>query len=102
MNEDKVQFLNVSVDSRRSDWENFLKKDKAWKGLHIIIEPEMLQSFYATYKLFGVPDYILIDQSGNIVNMKASPPSDEKIKAEIKQLLAKSLYPATNLKENGT
>jgi thiol-disulfide isomerase/thioredoxin len=89
-NEDKVQFLNVSLDSKRSDWEKFLKKNKAWKGLHIIIEPEMIQSFYTTYKLFGVPGYILIDQSGNIVTMKASRPSEGKIKSQIKQLLARS------------
>lgn len=86
-NEDKVQFLNVSVDDNRSNWEKFLREDEAWKGLHIIIMAEQIQSFYATYKLFGVPAYILIDQSGNIVNMKASPPSEGKIRAEIRQLL---------------
>jgi thiol-disulfide isomerase/thioredoxin len=87
--EDRIQFLNVSVDRKRSDWEKFLKKDKSWKGLHLFIEPEKIQSLYSTYKLFGVPDYILIDQSGNIVNLRASHPSDTKIKEEINQLLAK-------------
>jgi thiol-disulfide isomerase/thioredoxin len=89
--EETVQFLNVSVDSRRSDWEQFLQKDKTWNGLHIIIDPEKIQSLYTTYKLFGVPDYILIDQAGNIVNMKAPPPSDEKVRSEIEKLLAKDI-----------
>jgi thiol-disulfide isomerase/thioredoxin len=88
-NEEKIQFLNVSVDTKKSDWENFLRADKKWKGLHIIIPPDRIQSFYSTYKLFGVPDYILIDQSGKIVDMKAPRPSDEKVKTAIRQLLTK-------------
>jgi thiol-disulfide isomerase/thioredoxin len=89
--EEKIQFLNVSVDSKKSSWEKFMNNDKTWKGLHIIIDPDKIDSFYATYKLVAVPEYILIDQSGNIVNMKAPRPSDEKVKAEIRQLLAKAL-----------
>jgi len=90
-NEEKIQFLNVSVDRNQSDWEKFLKEDKMWKGLHIIIEPDKIQTLYSTYKLFGIPDYILIDRSGNIVNMKAPRPSEEKIKMEIMQLLDQEL-----------
>jgi thiol-disulfide isomerase/thioredoxin len=89
--EENIQFLNVSVDSDKSRWENFLNEDKSWGGLHIILEPEKIDSFYTTYKLFGVPGFILIDQSGNIVNMKAPRPSDEKIKVEIKKLLEKEI-----------
>jgi len=88
---DNIQFLNISVDRNKSDWEKFLTEDKAWKGLHINIEPDKVESLYTAYKLFGVPSYILIDQLGNIANMKAPRPSDEKIKEEINQLLAKRL-----------
>jgi len=88
-NEEHIQFLNISVDSEQSDWEKFINDDKTWKGLHIIIEPDKIQSLYKTYKLSGVPDYILIDQSGNIVSMKAPRPSEEKIKTEIRRLLTK-------------
>lgn len=89
--QDDIQFLNVSVDRNKSDWEKFLKEDNTWKGLHILIEQDKIQSLYKTYKLFGIPGYILIDQAGNIVNMKAPRPSEEKVKAEIRQLLAKAL-----------
>ncbi len=84
----RVQFLNVSVDSRKPDWEKFLANDKAWKGLHINIEADKIDSLYGRYKLLGVPTYILIDPLGNIVNMKAPYPSDERAKTEIKKLLA--------------
>ncbi len=90
LNED-VRFVNVSVDRNKSDWEKFLKEDKTWKGIHVIMEPDKIQSLYAAYKLFGVPTYILIDQSGNIVNMKAPRPSEQSVDEEIRQLLTKTL-----------
>lgn len=89
--EESIQFLNVSIDRNKSDWEKFIEDDNTWKGLHIIVEPDKIQSLYTTYKLFGVPAYILIDKSGNIVNMKAPRPSDERIETEIRQLLTQEL-----------
>lgn len=83
-----IQFLNVSVDSKRSDWENFLDKNTGWPGTHIIVESEEIDSLYKTYKLSGVPAYILLDRAGDIMNLKASRPSDEKLEVEIRQLLA--------------
>ncbi len=83
--------MNVSVDRNKSDWEKFIANNNTWKGLHIIIEPDKIQSLSTTYKLFGIPDYILIDRSGNIVNMKAPKPSDEKLKTEIKKQLEQKL-----------
>lgn len=89
--DDRIQFLNVSVDSRKPDWQNFLANDKAWKGLHINIEADKIDSLYLRYKLLGVPTYILIDPLGNIVNMKAPRPSDAQTMTEIRKLLAKEL-----------
>ncbi len=84
---DQVVFLNVSVDSRKSDWEKFFKNDESWKGLHVIIPSEKINSLYQTYKLHGVPDYILIDQAGNIVTIKAPRPSTGLVAQEINKLL---------------
>jgi thiol-disulfide isomerase/thioredoxin len=89
--DDRIQFLNVSVDSRKPDWQNFLANDKAWKGLHINIKADKIDSLYLRYKLLGVPTYILIDQLGNIVNMKAPRPSEAQTMTEIRKLLAKEL-----------
>jgi len=86
-NETNIQFLSVSIDHNKADWEKFIKKENDWKGLHIIMDPDKIQSLNTSYKLFGVPDYILIDHLGNIVNMKAPRPSEEKIKSEIRRLL---------------
>ncbi|HEU5145973.1 MAG TPA: TlpA disulfide reductase family protein [Chryseosolibacter sp.] len=92
--EQGVQFLNVSVDSRRSDWEGFLDKNKNWKGTHIIIEREKIASLYKAYKFQGIPAYMLLDQAGDIVDVKASRPSDEELETEIRQLLVESKIPS--------
>lgn len=84
---ENIQFLNVSVDRNKSDWEKFINEDKDWKGLHLIMEQDKIESLYTSYKLFGVPGYVIIDQSGKIVNIKAPRPSEEKIKNELRQLL---------------
>lgn len=93
LNNENIQFLNVSVDNKKANWEKFLNEEKTWNGLHIIIDSDKIQSLYSTYKIFGVPAYILIDKSGNIVTMKAPRPSDEKIKIELRQLLGKNENP---------
>lgn len=89
--EDGIQFLNVSVDSRRSDWEKFLNKSTNWPGVHIIIEPEKIGAIYNGYKLSGIPAYILLDQGGNIIDLKALRPSEEELERELRQLLADQL-----------
>lgn len=90
-NEKDIQFLNVSVDSRKPDWEKFLDRNNNWPGIHIIVEPEKIGSLYDVYKLSGIPAYILIDQAGNIIDVKALRPSDEKLEMELRQLLAGQL-----------
>lgn len=87
-NEDGIEFLNVSVDSRRSDWEKFLDGNGSWTGTHIIIEPEKIDSLYKAYKFQGIPAYMLLDQAGNIIDLKASHPSDEELERKIRKLLA--------------
>ncbi|MGC1241333.1 MAG: TlpA disulfide reductase family protein [Chryseosolibacter sp.] len=87
-NEDGIEFLNVSVDSRRSDWEKFLDGNSYWTGTHIIIEPDKIDSLYKAYKFRGIPAYMLLDQAGNIIDLKASRPSDEELERKIRKILS--------------
>lgn len=88
--EEGIQFLNVSVDSRSSSWEKFLDKNDNWTGIHIVIDPEKIDSFYNSYKLSGIPAYVLLDATGNIIDLKAAHPSDERLETKIRQLLRRS------------
>lgn len=87
--EDGIKFLNLSVDRDKEAWQKFVKKESDWKGLHLTIETERLNDFYKRYKLFGIPAFILIDKAGKIITLRASRPSDDKVKTEIRQALVK-------------
>jgi thiol-disulfide isomerase/thioredoxin len=86
-NNNKIEFVNVSIDANPNDWSDFLQKNADWKGEHLIIQEKDQQNFSSAYKLFGVPNYILLDTVGNIINMKAPRPSDSVTSIELKKLL---------------
>lgn len=65
-----VVFLTISIDptDAKEYWLNFLKK-RGFSGKvpHLIVNGEK-NSFEKEYSITGIPRYILIDQSGEIVN----------------------------------
>lgn len=80
---DSVVFVNVSVDQDRDAWEKAMLKYDTWKGIHLLSG----SSIFKTYKMRGIPRYILIDKEGRIVNADAPRPSSDDIEKEIRQLL---------------
>lgn len=89
--EANIEFLNVSIDRDVSAWKAFLTNEREWKGTHIHLEPEDGQRLMDAYKLPGIPGYFLIDQSGNILTVRALRPSDENLQKEIRQILSRGL-----------
>ena len=85
--EDKVIFLNVSVDRSREAWKKRLVKEKDWLGTHIILDEKGSDSLWRNYKVNSIPKYLLIDQTGKIASADASRPSSKSIKDEIASLL---------------
>ncbi len=85
--EDKVIFLNVSIDRSREAWKKKLGNEKDWLGTHIILDQREHDTFARNYKVVGIPKYLLIDQTGKIVSADASRPSSKSIKEEITSLL---------------
>jgi thiol-disulfide isomerase/thioredoxin len=88
---DQIVFLNISVDRNIEAWKKFLSKDTSWKGIHINQQGEQDDHFWKTYKISGVPTYILIDQAGKIVDAKAARPSDPKTQDQILNILNKKI-----------
>jgi thiol-disulfide isomerase/thioredoxin len=86
--DDKVIFLNVSIDRSREAWKKKLGNEKDWLGTHIILDQRESDTFERNYKVVGIPKYLLIDQKGKIVSADASRPSSKSIEKEIKSLLA--------------
>ncbi|MEL7529758.1 MAG: TlpA disulfide reductase family protein [Bacteroidota bacterium] len=87
--EERIEFLFVSIDQERSDWENVLLGKTPPQGLHIndLKESEDYGGITSIYNMWGIPQYLIIDQAGNIVDTKAPPPSSAKIKEVLTRLL---------------
>jgi hypothetical protein len=85
--ENKIIFLNVSVDTDLEAWKRKIVKEKDWLGTHIILDQQEADRLDRNYKDVGVPKFFLIDQMGKIVSVRASPPSSKSIKQEITSLL---------------
>ncbi len=84
----EVAFLFVSVDKNAETWKKYLKEDNPPKGIHINeLKVKQHPSVYMSYKIWGIPRYILIDRDGNIVNPLAPKPSSGRIKDLITELL---------------
>ena len=80
--DNRIQFISLSIDDDQSVWLNNLKKRNA-QGLQWIIDRTKLSS----YNIIGIPRSILVDQHFKIVEMNAALPSSKKLAVTLDQLL---------------
>jgi peroxiredoxin len=85
MRDEDVVFLCVSIDADEDAWKKFVKK-KEMHGVHVISKGEFDSPIATLYGVTGIPNYVLIDREGKIVNSNASRPS-MGAKEEIEALL---------------
>lgn len=86
---DKIVFLFVSVDRNVQAWQKLLEEGNIPKGIHINQDDDdNPQNIWKSYKVQGIPRYILINGDGNIVQSNATSPSSGKLVAELEALLA--------------
>ncbi|MDR3006572.1 MAG: TlpA family protein disulfide reductase [Sphingobacterium sp.] len=81
-----VSFVGVSIDKDKPKWDAYVK-DKKLKGiqLHAGVENELVNA----YIVDGIPRYILIDKSGNLISADSPRPSDPKLKALLEEWVKK-------------
>lgn len=70
-----VIFLSICVDATEEKWKENLKKLNP-KGINLYADRRKNQKLMSDYNVNSVPRYILIDQTGKIVNNNAGRPSD--------------------------
>ena len=81
---DKVQFISISIDENVKAWKKMIEDDKpAWP--QYIINGETSRKFMADWGIQGIPRFIMIDKNGNIFAADASRPSDEKTALTIEE-----------------
>ena len=71
------EVLMVSVDDSREKWLNFLKNNIENSISNIFIESGMKKNFGRQFNINAIPNYILIDKQGLIVNAYIKEPSTE-------------------------
>lgn len=90
-----IVFLNVSVDSQKEIWKEFLDKNPDFKGLHVNDPGDFDAEIAKIYKVGGIPKYMVIDRAGKIFSTDAYRPSDG-------EKLTKQLDDALGLHANST
>lgn len=93
-----VVFLYVAMEYDETDianWKQFISgkneryghflDNKPFPGIHLVAEKQFLNPEIKPYKLRFAPNYVLIDQNGNLVSARAERP--DKISEEIDILL---------------
>ncbi|MDG1439212.1 MAG: TlpA disulfide reductase family protein [Flavobacteriales bacterium] len=87
---DEIEFLFVSVDSDHEKWIRFIKEETIPVGnqIHELLETDH-PPIQESYKMWGVPRYILIDRQGMIFDAKAHRPSSGKVVNLIKKMINK-------------
>ena len=71
-----IEFVSISIDAKKDyeKWRNFVE-EKDLGGIQLIAENEWKSEFVKSYKIRGIPRFILIDPEGNIVSSDALRPS---------------------------
>ena len=72
-----IAFVGISVDSDKDKWLTYMKEKNA-KGLQLHSGVDNVLS--KAYKVTGIPRYILIDKTGNLITADSPRPSDPKLK----------------------
>ncbi len=96
MHDKNIAFVSMSIDDDRShkgsweqantDWKAMVA-DKQLSGIQIMAPKGWQSQFVQDYLIKGIPRFILIDPSGNVVDPNAPRPSDPELRTMFAALL---------------
>ncbi len=75
-----IHFVSISVDKQQNKekWRKMIA-DKKLGGIQLITDNDFSTPFISSYKINGIPQFILLDPEGNIVKANAPRPSNKKL-----------------------
>ncbi|SEC24650.1 Thiol-disulfide isomerase or thioredoxin [Tenacibaculum sp. MAR_2009_124] len=75
-----IEFVGISIDQAKDHetWKNMVS-EKDLAGTQLFADNNWNSEFVKSYKINGIPRFILIDPQGNIINAQAPRPSDAKL-----------------------
>ena len=81
---DKVQFISISVDENVEAWKKMIEADKPeWAQFNI--HGAVNAQFSKDWGITGIPRFIMIDKNGNIFAADATRPSNEETAKTIEE-----------------
>ena len=86
-----IEFVSISIDNKEDHeaWKKMIV-DKELGGTQLFADNDWQSKFIQDYMIKGIPRFILIDPSGNIVNSNAPRPSNKKLAELFDELLNKA------------
>lgn len=81
-----VKFIKISFDKEIEKWESASQNESFTDNNYLLLDINR-SAFVIRHKIETIPRFILLDRNGAVVNANAPPPSDEKLKTVIDQLL---------------
>ena len=75
-----IVFLSVSVDTEKEAWEKMLKEDQLG-GVQLWADG--WSQITKSYAIFGIPRFMLVDKSGELIAVDAPRPSSNEIRSMI-------------------
>ena len=81
-----VGILSISVDASFEDWKKSLA-GRPWTSQHAYVEGGLSSEFCKSYLIEGTPRNIMIGKNGEIIDVHAFRPNDQRLKLQIDSLL---------------
>jgi len=83
-----IEFVSVSID-RPKDHPKWISmvSEKELGGVQLFADNDWQSQFVKDYFIKGIPRFILIDPSGNIVSPNAPRPSDPELRSLLEELI---------------
>lgn len=89
VNDDRITFISISVDSDVNRWKKKVEIDKSeWE--QFIVEKALDSDFYRGYAIETIPRFILVDKTGKIAEVSYMKPSTPGSAEDLKSKLDKS------------
>ncbi|SDE02925.1 TlpA family protein disulfide reductase [Niabella drilacis] len=89
--EKNISFISISMDSDNGNWEKMLQNtfldDLPSQNEHFLLINNFQSKFAKSFNIVSIPRFLLFDQTGKLISLKAPKPSDKDIYEFIDKLL---------------
>lgn len=87
LNNDSIAFVYLCVDSKEDIWKAMIS-EIGIEGSHYLATAEQSRFLYKLFEMNGVPQYVLVDKKGNIIEKGIQlRPSESLVRTKILNLL---------------